>query len=80
MASIDRTPCPECHLVEKLYIDIQLVAKPIGEFSLAGAQMKFSGKTCPVLKCRNCEFELVGEFDGETHATFSRREEVRSDN
>lgn len=78
--TIDRTPCPECGFVKNdhptsrtgLYIDIEFVAKPLGTFSLAGVQMKVSGRELPVLKCRNCPFELVGEFDGNSHAVFSQ--------
>ena len=68
--SIDRAQCPECRLIEVLYISIEFVAAEIGEFSLAGAQMKFSGRELPVLKCHNCDFRLVGEFDNNTHAVF----------
>jgi hypothetical protein len=69
--TIDRTPCPQCGLASNLYIVIEFVAKPLGTFSLAGAQVKFSGRELPVLKCRNCPFMLVGDFDGEGYAVFN---------
>lgn len=66
--TINRTPCPECNMIGKLYISVEIVAKEIGTFSLAGHQVKFSGKELPVLKCNNCDFSLVGRFDGEGHS------------
>lgn len=85
--TIDRTPCPQCGFVKDdrpvsrtgLYIDIEFVAKPIGDFSLAGMQIKVSGRELPVLKCRNCPFKLVGEFDGDNHAVFSPPKGAGSD-
>lgn len=68
--TITRTPCPKCGMTGDLYIAIELVAKPVGAFSLAGAQTKFSGKVLPVLRCGDCGFMLVGEFDGDSHAVF----------
>ena len=69
--TIDRTPCPRCGLSNNLYIVIEFVASPLGTFSLAGETVKFSGRELPVVKCRNCHFALVGEFDGEGYATFA---------
>jgi hypothetical protein len=69
--SIDRTPCPQCGLINKLYINIEFVVAHIGDFSLAGMQVKFPGRERPVLKCKNCPFTLAGEFDGEGYATFT---------
>jgi hypothetical protein len=65
---IDETPCPDCGAVGNLHIDIRLVAKPPGTFSLAGNQMKVSASQLPVLECP-CGFSLVGEFDG-PHVVF----------
>lgn len=69
--SINRTPCPGCGMINNLYISVEFVAQPIGSFSLAGMQMKVSGRERPVLKCRNCDFNLPGEYDGDNHAVFS---------
>jgi hypothetical protein len=69
--TITRTACPECGEVGYLYIDTRFVSKPLGTFSIAGAQMKTVGKMKPVLRCHNCPFDLVGEFDGGNHAVFS---------
>lgn len=68
--TIKRTPCPKCSKVGGLFISIKLIAKPLGTFSLAGAQVKASAYQAPVLECSLCDFNLVGEFDGEEHAIF----------
>lgn len=69
--TIDRTPCPGCGQTEVLYISVKLFAKKIGEFSLAGAQVKFSARELPVLKCHNCDFNLVGRFTDDNHVAFT---------
>lgn len=76
--TINRTPCPRCTTVGTLYINIEFIAKPIGTWSLSGAQVKASGWMKPVLRCRHnhCEFKLVGEFDGDNHAVFKPSREI----
>lgn len=77
--TINETPCPKCEAANVLYVDINFVAKPIGTFSLSGSQMKVSGRERPVLKCRNCDFNLPGEFDNGSHVVFdpsSAKEEI----
>lgn len=69
--TITKTGCPECSVVGYLYITSRFISKPIGDFSLAGAQMKTVGSMKPVLKCHNCSLDLVGEFDGDNHAVFA---------
>jgi len=73
--TITRTGCPECSVVGYLYLTSRFIAKPIGEFSLAGAQMKVSGTMKPVLKCHNCSLDIVGEYDDDNHATFATPKE-----
>lgn len=74
--SITRTACPTCGMIGYLTITTRFIARPIGEFSLAGAQMKFSGAMKPVLKCSNCTFDLVGDWDGDSHAVFAPPKEA----
>jgi len=47
------TPCPACGH-EFLAIENRLVTKPIGTFSLAGAQTKFSAYEWPYIVCDAC--------------------------
>lgn len=61
--------CPECHTKGALRVFSRLQAKPIGEFSLAGAQTKFSATEVPVLGCRVCTYEVVGRFE-DGHVVF----------
>lgn len=68
--TIGRTRCPSCTLTGVLYIDTSFVAGQIGEFGLAGGQMKTTATLRPVLKCRNCALHIPGEFDGDNHAVF----------
>lgn len=69
--TITITPCPQCQEVGDLNIIIELVAKPVGSWSLAGTQIKYSAQRLPILRCDHCTFKLVGKFDGDSHATFS---------
>jgi hypothetical protein len=43
--------CPDCGVTGSIELTTRLVAKPIGTFSLAGAQMKVSAVETPVLAC-----------------------------
>ena len=62
--------CPGCYAKGTLKIISRLQAKPIGEFSLAGNQMKVSAREVPVLVCRACEHEVVGRFEDDGHVVF----------
>jgi hypothetical protein len=63
------TPCPECRFPE-LRLSLVLRAAEIGDFSLAGVQMKFSVSSMPMLECG---WYLPGTVDGRTgEALFSR--------
>jgi transcription elongation factor Elf1 len=52
-AKIADVPCPECG-AKAFSIKTRLVARPIGTYSLAGAQMKVSAYEWPHLVCGNC--------------------------
>lgn len=56
-AVLSQIPCPNCDL-RNLYLGTGLVARPVGSFSLAGAQMKFSARDVPAIRCRteDCNF------------------------
>lgn len=59
MADVKTTPCPACGEVA-LRIETRLEARPIGSFSLAGAQLKSSAKEVPWLVCGACGVEAKG--------------------
>lgn len=71
--TITRTACPKCGEVGYLHITNRFISKPIGSWSLSGVQVKTTGTMAPVLKCHNCDLDLVGQFDGNFHATFDPR-------
>lgn len=56
--------CPACGH-EGMKVKWKLVAKPVGTFSLAGRQMKFSACEAPVLYCPNgeCGVEATGKWE-----------------
>lgn len=41
-----------------------LVARPLGSFSLAGAQLKVSAWRGWVLECSACPFRVLGQVEG----------------
>jgi hypothetical protein len=57
-------PCPWCGERGGLTIDACLVARPLGAFSLAGAQMKFSAYERAELACSLCGGSRLGFIDG----------------
>lgn len=73
--------CPRCGGDVDLTVD--MYAKEIGTFSLAGAQLKVSAETAPTLRCAGnydpelgeplwpeCEWIVRGRFDGAGSALF----------
>lgn len=48
------TACPVCKTRDVVDVWQVLEAKPIGSFSLAGAQMKFSARSSWRYECTNC--------------------------
>lgn len=53
-------PCPSCG-EDALRIEFRLRCKPIGSFSLTGAQMKLSAQEWPWLVCDSCGIEAEGK-------------------
>jgi len=63
--------CPNCYTPGSLSIKVELAAKPVGDFSLAGAQIKVSAFEVPVLSCWACPLRVTGRFDEDrSHAVF----------
>jgi len=66
--------CPKCQAPPgSLSVEFKLAAKPLGTWSLAGAQTKVAAEWRPVLACSDCDFFRVGSYDGH-HATFPAEE------
>lgn len=60
--------CPDCGTVGSLALGTRLTARPLGTWSLAGAQLKTSATEIPVLECstQGCGFvklPSVGDHD-----------------
>lgn len=57
--------CPTCQ-TNTIRVRLVLVAKPLGTFSLAGAQLKVSARTKAVAECTNatCDVSVPGEIVG----------------
>lgn len=71
MSKIDITACPWCGIVGRLAITIELVANPIGSYSLSGQQFKVTARERPVLRCDSCKRTLLGDFTADqTHVVF----------
>jgi hypothetical protein len=74
MATISGSKCPNCDAgpgTLSIEPGSGLQVMPIGSFSLAGAQMKFSARATPVLCCSACGLRRDGRYDGDgRHVTF----------
>lgn len=58
---LSQVECPGC--AEKgLFLTKVLAARPIGDFSLAGAQMKLSAHEVPALKCGFCDWTEIAKI------------------
>lgn len=57
-------PCPECGAVGTVALAPVMVAKPMGSFSLAGAQLKVSAWSGHVLTCSACGWTVTGHVEG----------------
>lgn len=55
--------CPHCGS-GPLQLNRSITAKPIGTFSLAGAQMKVSAVDQHILSCAACGWYAVGDVEG----------------
>lgn len=71
MAETERRACPWCTETGSLFISSKLVAKPIGEWSLAGMGMKAVIRQVPVLVCSACNTECDGTVDADGGAQFN---------
>lgn len=69
MAKAEESACPACDYRGGLTIEDHFFADPIGSASLAGHQIKVTGRRKPVLRCGACRLYLVGEYEGQ-HALF----------
>lgn len=61
------TPCPLCGTVGSLRVEMLLVARELGTWSLAGQSMKTSATAWPSLTCATdgCEYVEYARIDGE---------------
>lgn len=58
---LSQVECPGC--TEKgLFLTKVRAARPIGDFSLAGAQMKVSAYEVPALKCSFCDWTEIAKI------------------
>lgn len=56
--------CPKCGTENTVEVRRGLQARPIGSFSLAGNQMKFSAREVAIATCTACDLHLVGHLEG----------------
>jgi hypothetical protein len=57
-------PCPNCDALGRLTLHQILVARPVGNYSLAGQQPKVSAEEIYVLTCSACEWSIRGRIEG----------------
>lgn len=50
---------------DETYVEYRVEAKPVGSFSLAGAQAKVSSYTWPYAVCAGCGHESRGKLVGQ---------------
>jgi hypothetical protein len=55
--------CPKCAAENTVIVSRGLQARPLGSFSLAGAQMKFSAHEVVIATCTECDLHLVGHLE-----------------
>jgi hypothetical protein len=60
--------CPKCQEENTITIWAGLVARPIGTFSLAGAQMKVSAHRTVIAECSSCGLSVMGHLEDPTYA------------
>lgn len=58
--------CLDCHEVGGLHFTDVLVARDVGDFSLAGAQTKFAAIERVSLRCDRCGAERIGRLENVT--------------
>lgn len=58
--------CPRCAMIGGLSIGRELIARPLGTWSLAGSMVKVSAVNAIVLRCGHCTFAAsLSEARGE---------------
>lgn len=55
--------CPKCGGEDTVEVRRGFVAKPLGTFSLAGAQMKVSAHEVAIATCTECDLHLTGHLE-----------------
>lgn len=71
MPTAESSRCPVCGTVGTLSIKRMFRAKPLGTWSLSGAQMKLTGWFFPLLVCSGCGLGVPGHYDPDgRHVTF----------
>jgi hypothetical protein len=61
-----RADCPRCQASGTISVRRVLTAKPLGTFSLAGAQIKVSAVESAVAECSACDLSVVGHLENAT--------------
>lgn len=56
--------CPACGTADSIAVHPVLSVKPVGSFSLAGAQTKFVASERFALRCAACGLEVLGQLHG----------------
>lgn len=59
-----RKACPDCGQVGGLSLTLGLAARPLGSFSIAGAQDKVVARQVAVLACSQCRVSRTGHLEG----------------
>ncbi len=54
-------PCPDCHETT-LVLAWGLATRPVGSYSLAGAQLKISVRTWARVSCCACDYHIDGHL------------------
>ncbi len=55
--------CPKCGEQDTVEVKRGFKARPLGSFSLAGNQPKFSANEVAIATCTNCDLRVVGHLE-----------------
>jgi predicted RNA-binding Zn-ribbon protein involved in translation (DUF1610 family) len=55
--------CPKCGAQDTVEIKRGFKARPLGSFSLAGNQLKFSANEVAIATCTSCDLHVVGHLE-----------------
>lgn len=61
VSQLAAVPCTACGKVGGLRIEERLEARPLGTWSLAGAQLKVNARRWPWMVCDHCKAECRGK-------------------